>query len=263
MQSSYLDFAEKIGSEAGSIMRTNFNLNMQKEWKDDHTPVTKTDLDINALVLLEVKKAFPDHSILAEEGDDFDVSHEHVWICDPVDGTHNFSHGIPTATFALALTHKGLPIVSVIYDPFLDRLFSAEKDKGAFLNGKPIHVSESPSLKRSVIGMGKMSGVRELLPVYEGIKVHGARIITGLSIHYMTMLVAAGEFSASFFGGTSAHDMTAGTLLVSEAGGRATDLFGHIPERFDRDMQGQLCTNGFVHDELLAIMNNVSLKSGH
>lgn len=257
---SHLDIALDLAKKAGAIMRTNFDIGMKKEWKGDHTPVTQTDLDINDLVLKEIKHAYPDHSILAEEGDDFSDDHEYVWICDPVDGTHNFSHGIPTATFALALTHKGAPIVSVIYDPFLDRMFSAEKGHGAHLNGKVIHVSESASLARTVLGMGKMTGVRNLIPFYEALRQYNVRTITGLSIHYMTMLVACGEFSASFFGGTSAHDMTAGKLLVEEAGGKATDLFGSTPERFDRDMKGQVCSNGILHQELLDILNRASPK---
>src|SRR4051812_43111403 len=85
----------------------------------------------NALVLKTIKTRFPDHSILSEEGDDFSEEHDYVWICDPVDGTHNFSHGVPTATFALALVHKGEPMLCVILDPFLKRLFYAEKGKGA------------------------------------------------------------------------------------------------------------------------------------
>lgn len=256
----HLDTARDLAQKAGAIMRENFTLNMKKEWKEDATPVTKTDLDINDLVLKEIKHAYPDHSILSEEGDDFSEDHEYVWICDPVDGTHNFSHGIPTATFALALTHNGAPLLGVIYDPFLDRLFAAEKGKGATLNGAPIKVSENPLLRKSLVGMGKLNGVRKLYGVLENASTNGARGITGLSIHYMAALVACGEFSAAFFGGTSPHDMTAGTIIVQEAGGRASDLFGASPERYDRDMQGQLLSNGLVHGELLEMMDRVSPK---
>jgi len=94
-----------------------------------------------------LKEAHPAYSILSEEGDDFSKESEFVWICDPVDGTHNFSHGIPTATFALGLTQNGQPILNLVYDPFLDRMFTAEKGKGAFMNDKPIKVMESATLK--------------------------------------------------------------------------------------------------------------------
>lgn len=256
-KSPHMETAIALAKSAGEIMRANFGLNMKKEWKADHSPVTQTDLDINEMVLREIKGQYPDHSILAEEGDDFSADHEYVWICDPVDGTHNFAHGIPTATFALALTHKGAAVLSVVYDPFLDRLFSAEKGQGAYLNGEPIRVTESPTLQHTVVCMGKMNGVRNFFPVMQELRKHGPRMITGLSIHYMCALVAAGEVSATYFGGTSPHDITASALLVSEAGGKATDLFGRAPERYDREIEGLLVSNGAVHDDLIAMMDKV------
>lgn len=256
-KSPYMDTAIALAKSAGEVMRKNFGLNMKKEWKADHTPVTQTDLDINEMVLKEIKTKYLDHSILAEEGDDFSSESEYVWICDPVDGTHNFAHGIPTATFALALTHNGEAVLSIVYDPFLDRLFSAEKGKGAFLNDEPIRVAENPALKNTVIGMGKLTGVRNLMALMEELRKHGPRIISGLSIHYLCALVAAGELSATFFGGTSPHDISASALLVSEAGGKSSDLFGKQPERYDREIQGLLVTNGMVHDDLIAMMDKV------
>ena len=171
------------------------------------------------MVLKRIKELYPDHSILAEEGDDFSEDSDYVWICDPVDGTHNFSHGIPTATFALALVKGGVPILSVVVDPFMDRTFSAEKGKGAKLNGHTIHVNQNTGLKKTVIGCGKTKAIRNLFPFMENAYSKGVSFITGLSIHYMCALVAAGEFSAALFGGVSAYDMAAAKILVEEAGG--------------------------------------------
>ncbi|MBY0539250.1 inositol monophosphatase [Patescibacteria group bacterium] len=255
---AHSDVAKDLAKQAGEIIKKNFTLNCNQEWKDNNTPVTATDLAINDLVLKALKDAYPEHSVLSEEGDDFSEKSEYVWICDPVDGTHNFSHGIPTATFALALTQSGTPILSVVYDPFLDRMFTAEKGKGAFMNGKKIHVTESATLQRTVVGMGKLKEVRNLHPLLEAIKAHGGTSIVGLSIHYMSALVAAGEFSASLFGGRSVYDMTPSKLLVEEAGGKATDLFGNVPERFDRDQEGQLCSSTVLHGEIMALLNKVS-----
>lgn len=261
MAGDFLGIATALADKAGAIMRANFRANMQKEWKDHRSPVTATDLEINELVIQEIKARFSDHSILAEEGDDFSEESEYVWICDPVDGTHNFSHGIPTASFALALTHLGQPIVSVILDPFMERLFTAEKGKGAKLNGEPIHVNKNATLKKTMLGAGKTKSVRNLFPLMEHSRDFGASWVTGLSIHYMSALVAAGELSATLFGGTSAHDMTAGRLLVEEAGGSASDIFGNQPERFDRDMEGQLLSNGLLHDELLNLLEEHSPRA--
>ena len=249
-----LDLAEK----AGAIMRKNFSLSMKKEWKDHRSPLTETDLVINDLVLKRIKELYPDHSILSEEGDDFTEASEYVWVCDPVDGTHNFSHGIPTATFALALVHNGEPILSVVRDPFMERTFYAEKGKGAHLNGKKIMVNKNTGLKKTIIGCGKTKAIRNLFPFMEDAYSRGVSFITGLSIHYMCALVAAGEFSAALFGGGSAYDMAAAKILVEEAGGRATDIFGNIPARFDRDMEGQIVSNGILHDEILKILDETS-----
>ncbi|MBI1755119.1 inositol monophosphatase [Candidatus Azambacteria bacterium] len=256
--SPYLDLAVDLSKKAGVVMRKNFGLAMKKEWKDHRSPVTETDMIINDLVLKAIKKRYPEHSILSEEGDDFSEGSEYVWVCDPVDGTHNFSHGVPTATFALALVHEGKPILSVILDPFLKRLFYAEKGKGAYLNGHRIQVNKNAELKRTVIGAGKTKKVRNFFPFMDAAYSEGVSFITGLSIHYMCALVAVGEFSAALFGGTSAHDMAAAKILVEEAGGKATDIFGKTPKRYDREMEGQLCSNGLLHTELLALLDRTS-----
>ncbi len=263
MTASYLDVGKDLAKQSGEIIKKNFSLNCNQEWKENNSPVTATDIAVNDLALKLLKEAYPEHSILAEEGNDFTEESEYVWVCDPVDGTHNFSHGIPTATFALALTHKGSPILNIVYDPFLDRMFWAEKGTGAFMNGKRINVMEAPTFKKTVVGMGKMKEVRNLHPLLEAIKERGGTSIVGLSIHYMTALVAAGEFSASLFGGRSVYDMTPSKLLIEEAGGKVTDLFGNVPPRFDRDQEGQLCSNAILHGEILSILDQVSpVKKG-
>ncbi len=253
----YKTFAIGLAREAGTIMRTNFALGMKKEWKEDHSPVTETDMAIDAIVRAAIAKEYPDHGLLCEEGDGVctNPDSEYIWICDPLDGTHNFSHGLPTFTFMLALVQNGTTIVGLIYDPMLDRMWYAEKGKGAFLNDAPIYVSDAKEVKRTVIGMGKMTSVMNLNPVFEELKKNNVRLITGLSIGYMGALVASGEFAATIFGGKDPHDTTAIQILVEEAGGKATDLFGGNT-RYDRDVAGQLATNGHLHEELLQIINS-------
>ena len=253
-RSEYMDLAMHLGKSAGEVMRKNFTGNMKKEWKDERSPVTLTDLAINAMVLKEIRKRYPEHGILAEEESAHDESHEYVWICDPVDGTHNFSHGMPTATFALALCRGGEPMLGLIYDPFLDRLWSGERGKGAYLNGSPIKVSASTSLPKTLTGLGKTRDIKNLFPVMDALYQKGVSMVTGLSIHYLAALVASGEFSATIFGGSLPHDITPAKVIIEEAGGRATDIYGATPTRFDRPMTGQLCSNGLVHDEVLAVL---------
>ncbi|MES2023707.1 MAG: inositol monophosphatase [Patescibacteria group bacterium] len=260
MDSEYKKVALELAKEAGEIMRKNFMMGMKKEWKEDHSPVTETDTAINEIVVKKITEHFPTHSILSEEAEDILQKSEYAWICDPVDGTHNFAHGIPTSAFALALVQDGIPILGVICDPFLNRIYFAEKGKGATLNGETIKVSASPSVQKTVIGIGKWSaGVINLFPVGEALRERGVRLVTGLSIDYMGALVGAGEFSAILFGGKDPHDTAAIQIIVEEAGGKATDLFGQNT-RYDQKVAGQLASNGLVHDEILEVIKKYGIK---
>ncbi|MBI2888883.1 MAG: inositol monophosphatase [Candidatus Liptonbacteria bacterium] len=250
----YKNFALELASEAGKIIKANFSLGMKKEWKADNTPLTETDLKINQLVIDAVKREFPGHSIIAEEGSDFSDKSEYVWVCDPVDGTIPFSHGIPTCVFSLALVRKGESILGVIYDPFLDRMFFAEKGEGATLNGVKISVSRATSLQNALVGLvWWKSDKTNLSKVDKIISDRGATLIDVKSIVYMDMLVANGEFVATLFPGTKPYDTAAGKIIIEEAGGKVTDLFGN-EQRYDRDIKGHITSNGILHEELVNIV---------
>src|SRR3989338_5284171 len=207
----YKNFSLELAKEAGRIIKTNFALGMKKEWKADNTPLTETDLRINQLVLDSVKKEFPGHSVIAEEGSDFSEKSEYVWVCDPVDGTIPFSHGIPTCVFSLALVKNGESILGTVYDPFLDRLFLAEKNKGTTLNKEKIAVSKAISFEKTLVGLvGWWKGAQYNISKVAESLVNKSAFIPNLgSIVYMDMLVANGEFAATIFGGDKPHDSAA------------------------------------------------------
>lgn len=235
-------------------MRENFTHGMNKTWKGDGTPLTVTDTTIDALLRTSVKSNFPEHGIISEEGSDVNHGSEYSWVCDPVDGTIPFSHGVPTAVFSLALVRDGNPILGVIYDPFMDRMFTAEHGKGATLNDKPIHVSNSASFERSVFGAALWPGVVDILsPVIEAVVRRGAQHLNCGSNVYMGALVATGDFIAIAFAGNSPWDMAAVKILVEEAGGRVTNIHG-AEQRYDRPINGAIISNGRVHDELVRIV---------
>lgn len=243
-----------LAKEAGAIMRTNFIHGMKKEWKADGTPLTATDTAVNALVVEKISAAFPNHGILTEESAEVNPNAEYAWVCDPVDGTIPFSHGVPTAVFSLALVRDGKPILGVIYDPFMDRLFTAEEGKGAELNGKPIRVSESASFKHEVFSAVIWPGVVEvLIPLVQTVVRQGAIQLSCGSNVYAGALVATGELCASVFPGTFPWDVAAVKILVEEAGGRVTDIHGN-DQRYDRAINGAIISNGKVHDQLLSLM---------
>jgi len=250
----YKTFSLELAKEAGKIIAANFSLGMKKEWKADNTPLTQTDLKINQLVIDSVKKEFPGHSIIAEEGSDFSDKSEYVWVCDPVDGTIPFSHGIPTCVFSLALVRKGESILGVVYDPFLQRMFFAEKSKGATMNGAKISVSRATSLQNALVGfVWWKSEKMNLSKTDEILSDRGAILIDVKSIVYMDMLVANGELAATLFPGTKPHDTAATKIVVEEAGGKVTDIYGN-EQRYDRDIKGHIASNGILHEELVRIV---------
>src|SRR5689334_10230705 len=129
-----LEFAKKIAHEAGDIMLAHFQIGIAKEDKEDGSPVTIADKAINHMVIEAIAKAYPNDAVLGEEESLHNEAGEYLWVCDPIDGTIPFSLGIPVNVFTLALLKDGQPLVSVVYDPYLKRLFSAIKGEGAFCN---------------------------------------------------------------------------------------------------------------------------------
>lgn len=251
---NYKDLAFQLAEKAGKIMLANFKIGVDTEIKKDFSPVTKADLEINSLVIKEINKNFPDHSIIAEEESAVKES-KYTWVCDPIDGTIPFSHGIPTAVFALALMKNYQPILSVIADPFSKRIFSAEKGKGAFLNNKSIKVNninsfKAPSLGTSTLGAWIKYDGKDISKHILKLTKKGAKVITLGSIIYSGALVASGEFCATIFPGKKIHDTVALTLLVEEAGGKATDITGKKLD-FSKSLNGHIISNGALHNKIL------------
>lgn len=241
---TYKQFAIKIARQAGKIIRKNFKVGMEKKYKADGSPVTVTDISVNKLVIAEAKRYFPTHDVLGEE-ESYRINHgKYLWVCDPVDGTVPFSHGIPTLVFSLALVRDGKPILGVIYDPMMDRMFFAEFGKGATLNGRKIRVNNL-SMKSGVIGWSNR-GMTKIAKFY----YPKVQLICLWCICYEGAMVACGELNATCYPGKNAHDVAALKVIVEEAGGKVTDRCGR-EQRYDGPINGALITNGKVHKELL------------
>lgn len=236
----YFSVAHQLALQAGSIIKSALQLGIKREWKSDQTPVTVVDQQINQLVIDTIHREFPSHSILAEEGSDLTRSKEFVWVCDPIDGTFPFMHGIPVSTFTLALVQNGQPILGLIYDPFMDRLFTAQRGQGTMLNGNTIHPLAATTLKNTTIGVVFWKDNMEFFaPLLIKLCNAGGKIIDLCSIAYMDNLVAAGELSAVIYPGFSAHDSAAAKIIVEEAGGVFSSLTGEI-DRYDSPVHGHI-----------------------
>jgi myo-inositol-1(or 4)-monophosphatase len=196
------------------------------------------------MVIDAVQKNFPGHSVLAEEGSNLIKDSEYTWVCDPVDGTVPFSHGIPTFAFSLALVKNGVSILGVIYDVMSDRMFYAEKGKGSYMNGEKIQVNKL-KLEKGAVFCWPTSSASYLRKYYSE-----TTIMSLYTICYEGVLIAAGELIASFYNYNNAHDIAALKVLIEEAGGKVTDKDGN-EQRYDQKINGALISNGVVHEELI------------
>jgi fructose-1,6-bisphosphatase/inositol monophosphatase family enzyme len=244
----YLAFAKDLARQGGKLIKDNFESGLDIELKADHSPVTQVDKQINSLVIDAVRTTFPEHGILGEEASFGSGSEEYQWLCDPLDGTAAFIVGMQHSTFILGLTKAGRLLLSVVYDPFTDRLYHAVKGQGAFCNDQPIHVSNQ-LLKDGYVLYDNSS-----IYLYEQLTAVGAILEPVAGAGYRAMLLASGRCSAIVQGKADNHDVGPSSLIVEEAGGTVTLFDGTVP-RYDQPIIGGLIlTNGSCYDELLSVV---------
>lgn len=256
MNDQYLVFAKTLALEAGDVMMKYFGKNPDSEMKEDDTIVTIADKEINRLVIERVQSSYPGHAVDGEEESHTQES-DHVWVCDPIDGTNPFAMELPVSVFSLALVVAGKPIVGVIYHPFTDKLYAAVAGGGATINGEKLSVSRGglDASARLNFDWWPRSEYDVLTPLKKLSSEKGFYMLSPGSTTHMAALVARGEFVASVFPGTKGKnvDIAAAKVIVEEADGRVTDLFGD-EQRYDGDIKGAIASNGIVHDELVKLM---------
>ena len=226
---SYVEAAAGIAREAGALINEYLARHIGFELKGEFDLVTEADRASEALIVARLKKEFPTHTIVGEEGGARQGSSEFRWYVDPLDGTTNFAHGFPAFNVSMGLERAGALIAGVIYDPTRDELFSAEKGAGAFLNQRPIHVSKTSRLEASLLATGFPSRKRHLninihfyyqaAMLSHGVRRAGA---AALDLAY----VACGRLDGFWEFALHPWDIAAGVLLIREAGGTCTDMHG-------------------------------------
>jgi len=252
-----IQIAKKAAYAAGEILREHFrkipDTAIREKTKNDF--LSFVDEEAEKKIISIIHKAFPGHSILAEESGNSGASDEFLWIIDPLDGTKNYLSGIPVFAVSIALQHKDDLILGVIYDPMRDELFSAQKGRGAFLNGKKIEVSKKKTLGQSLLATGFPFKAKHFLTVY----LSTFRNIFERSIGMRRMgaaavdmaYLAAGRFDGFWELGLSPWDVAAGTVLIREAGGQVSDFWGGNRFLWDHYL---LASNGLIHAELSAVI---------
>lgn len=254
MYQEYLNFAKEIALYAKEIMLKYFNEESKESYKNDNTIVTIADTKINKYLIDRVKEKYKTHSVDGEE-DKFGKSN-YVWVCDPIDGTAMYARNIKTATFSLALVVDGEPVVAVVYDPFSDSLYHAIKGEGAYKNNQPINVNNIKlNDKKSVSHYDMWPSSK--YNIYDTIKELGKStyFVSIGSVVRASMCIAEGNFNLVIFPGTNGKncDIAASKLIVEEANGKVTDIFGK-EQRYDQDINGAVLSNGLIHEEVISIL---------
>ena len=256
-QFEFVPAVSEIAREAGALLMGHFQKHVKVEYKGDVDLVTEADRKSEKLIISRIRAQFPDHDIVGEEGTRQETGSAYRWYVDPLDGTTNFAHGFPVFCVSLGLEHKGELIAGVIYDPTRDELFSAEQGSGAFLNGARMYVSKTKHLSESLLATGFPSHKRHKNPnihFYHQITLrsHGVRRAGSASLDLAN--VASGRIDAFWEFNLNPWDTAAGVVLVREAGGMVTRYDG---SPFNIDSRETLASNGLVHEELRALMQDI------
>ena len=227
-----LNIAVRAARNAGDIIVRHLNridqLTVASKERNDF--VSEVDRQAENEIIAVIRKAYPDHGILAEESGRHQGNDEFQWIIDPLDGTTNFLHGLPQFAVSIAFKQKGRLDQAVVYDPMRQELFTASRGSGAFLDNRRIRVTKQNTLTGALLGTGfPYKDQRHLdayLEMFKALIADTAGIRRPGSAALDLAYVAAGRFDGFWEIGLNAWDMAAGVLLVREAGGLVSDFSG-------------------------------------
>ncbi len=261
-----LTYLENLARQAGAILRAGYDVEHQVSYKGVIDLVTEVDHQSEAFLLSEVQRDFPEHHIFSEETGIIQGNDEHIWYIDPLDGTVNYAHHIPIFSVSIAYASRAasapgaaIPPLSaslklgVVYDPMRDEMFSAERGKGAFLNGKPLRVSSATELQKSLLVTGfpydawntpqdNFGNFVKFGKLTQGVRRLGS---AALDLCY----VAAGRFDGFWEMALKPWDVAAGGLICEEAGAFVTNVNG-VPDYISPPQSVVAATPG-IHPRIL------------
>jgi myo-inositol-1(or 4)-monophosphatase len=250
--------ALRAAKKSGKILIEKYNKfdRGDVQLKSAHEIVTKYDLLSEKIILSEIKKNFPEHSIFSEEQGSNKKKSDYLWLIDPIDGTTNFSMHNPIWSISIALAYQGEIIMGVIYAPILKELFSASKGKGAFMNGKKIKVSDLNSGKiiNTFCHGSKIRDIKRAIKYYTKQKLNHLDCRQLGSAAIESSYVAKGRIESIAIPGVNSYDVGAGVLIVREAGGIVTDFKG---KEWNLKSEDILATNKKVHKSLIKNLKNI------
>lgn len=268
LYSEILALAAEAAQKAGIFIREGRKKGLHVDAKSRIDFVSDKDKQSETLIREMIRKKYPEHLFFGEEsiyGDSPEeekaeincfTNDDFVWVVDPIDGTVNYIRDYPQYAISIGVVHHREIIVGVIYDPFRDELFTAQKGKGAFRNGLPIHVSDAREAGDAIINTSMPTNsmlTRENMvariplvsETFQSMRIWNCAAISLAS-------VACGRSDADYEAGIHLWDMAAGILLVREAGGTVTQLDGSPCALTETDV---LATNGHIHEAAVRALN--------
>ncbi|MBI2334630.1 inositol monophosphatase [Candidatus Daviesbacteria bacterium] len=254
MNDKFLKVAKQAALEAGDFIFNFFGKNIELILKkgDSSNLVTKADLGSEEIIVRLIKKNFPDHNIIAEEKGKTKGDSNFTWIIDPLDGTTSFASGIPNFAVSIGLLKDNKPFLGVINWVARQELYWAQKGKGAYLNNQKILVRKTKKIEDGVFGFSVGTTARReeklkayILPLFS--KVRYPYILGSVAVDLS--LISKGALDAAI-GQGYAWDFAGGVIIVSEAGGKVTDLEGDEPD-WTQERFSIVASNGLIHDQIL------------
>lgn len=258
-----LETLKQIALKAGDIVKKGYFSQKEVHHKGVVDLVTEYDVKTEAFIIEQLQTHFDDYMLIGEESYDTSQGYNHkkaIYI-DPIDGTTNFVHGIPHVGISIGVWEDGEPTLGVVYNPIMDELFYAAKGEGAYCNGVKLSVSKEESLQQSLIGTGF-----PYAKVNRGLEHDWVlKTLTNLLSHILDIrrlgaaapdlcYLAQGKIDAFYEIDLKPWDMSAGILMVLEAGGKVTDANG---EAFSFESKSIVVSNGKVHEALLGHIEEI------
>jgi myo-inositol-1(or 4)-monophosphatase len=252
-----MEIALDASKSGGDMLKKKLGQRRSVTLKGHRDLVTDADIASQQRIVSVIRKSFPDHEIIAEESAGIQAlkKENYQWIVDPLDGTTNFSHGLPEFAVSIGLAFKNEIILGTVYNPVLDEMYCAERNKGAFLNGQKIYVSEVKGLEQSLIATGFPYDIKtdsnynfdHFINFEKRVQALRRLGAAALNLAY----VACGRFDAYWESKLEQWDMAAGILLVQEAGGKISDFKGNP---FQLEKGQVVASNKAIHLKVLEVL---------
>ncbi|MBT3336870.1 MAG: inositol monophosphatase [Anaerolineae bacterium] len=253
---------ETLACQAGEILRAGYNKKHDIQYKGIIDLVTEIDGQSEEFLIHSILQKFPGHHILAEESGGVDGDHEHSWYIDPLDGTVNYAHRIPIFSVSIGYARAGTMELATVYDPMRGEVFSAERGRGAYLNGERLQASGTSELEKSLLVTGFPYDIRttpddnltsygRFAKLTQGVRRLGS---AALDLCY----IGAGRFDGYWERSLQPWDLAAGALIAEEAGAKVTDIDGK-PD-YLTSTPSVIAAQPILHEKILAVLKEEKLS---